>query len=275
MDLIDALVLGVVEGVTEFLPVSSTGHLLVAQRALGLGDDEVAHAYAICIQLGAILAVTLLYGRRIRQVVSGVAGRDPAGRRLAVALTVAFLPAAVVGLTFQAPIEEQLFGVWPIIAAWITGGLGILLWERSRPVLPSRAGQPLRALEDVGWRTALFIGVFQCLALWPGTSRSLVTILGAALAGLALPAAIEFSFLLGALTLTAATVYKGVELGPEMLAAYGAGPLLLGGAAAAVSAALAVRWMVAWLSRHGLSLFAWWRIAAGVLTALAVLAGWI
>ena len=276
MDTLDALVLGLVEGVTEFLPVSSTGHLLVAQRALGLPEDDVAHAFAICIQLGAILAVVGLYAGRIRRILAGLAGRDPPGRQLGLELLVAFLPAAVVGLALAKPIERVLFGPWPVVVAWIVGGLGILVWERRKRTRGGAAageGPAVRSIEQVGLRTAFLIGVWQCLALWPGTSRSLVTILGAALLGLSLPAAVEFSFLLGAVTLGAATAYKGLQHGSEMIHAFGPVPLLVGFLAALVSAALAVRWMIGWLSSHGLSVFAWWRIGAGLGVAALLLLG--
>jgi len=269
MDVLDALLLGLVEGVTEFLPVSSTGHLLVTQRLLGIPAGDAANAFAICIQAGAVAAVLGLYAARVRQVARGLLGRDDAGRRVARDLAVAFVPAAVLGALFDEAIERELFGPWPVVAAWIAGGLGILAWERWSRGRPGGT----RALEDAGWRRALLIGLAQCLAMWPGTSRSLVTILAAALAGLSLPAAIEFSFLLGVLTLGAATAYKALQHGELMLQAFGALPLLAGFAAACLSAVLAVRWMVGWLARHGLLLFAWWRLLAGGAVAAALLAG--
>lgn len=269
MDVLQALILGVVEGVTEFLPVSSTGHLLVTQRLLGIPEGDAANAFAICIQAGAVAAVLGLYAARVRQVGRGVLGRDPAGRRVARDLAVAFLPAAVLGKAFDEPIERLLFGPGPVVAAWIAGGLAILAWERWSRRLPGGT----RALEDVGWRRALLIGLAQCLAMWPGTSRSLVTILAASLAGLALPAAIEFSFLLGVITLGAATAWKGLQHGGLMLETFGALPLLAGFAAACLSAVLAVRWMLRWLAGHGLLVFAWWRLLAGAAVGLALAAG--
>ena len=269
MDLLQAVVLGVVEGVTEFLPVSSTGHLLVTQRLLGIAKTEASDAYAICIQAGAIAAVLVLYTRRIRQMGAGLLGRDAEGRRLAGALVLAFLPAAVVGFLFDAPIERALFGPWPVVAAWAVGGLAILLLARR----PPRAVQPPLALGQLTAGRALLIGLAQVLALWPGTSRSLVSILAALLVGLALPAAIEFSFLLGLITLGAATAYKLLQHGSEMLSAYGASSLAAGFVAAAVAALLAVRWMVTYLSRHDLSLFGWWRLLAAGVVAGLLLAG--
>lgn len=262
MDLWDAFILGLVEGITEYLPVSSTGHLLIAQQLLQIQQDDASNGYAIAIQAGAILAVLGLYRTRVTTMVRGVLGRDPAGLRLAICLIAAFVPAAVLGVLFDAKIEELLFGAKPIIAAWVVGGLLILVlgkWVRSH-----REGLDLSQL---GWRAALLIGLIQCVAMWPGTSRSLVTILGGLAVGLSLAAAVEFAFLLGVITLTAATAYTLVKSGSGMLAAYGWGALLMGFIAAWISAAVAVKWMVAWLNRHGLGVFAWWRFAAAGLAA--------
>jgi len=268
MDLIQALILGLVEGITEYLPVSSTGHLLVAQHLLGIEENEVSHAYAIAIQAGAILAVLGLYRQRVGQMLQGLIGRNAEGLNIALCVVVAFLPAAVLGLLFDKQIEQHLFGVMPIVVAWVVGAALILAlsgWTRRH-----REGKALAALE---WRSALLIGIAQAVAMWPGTSRSLVTILGGLAVGLSMPAAVEFAFLLGLVTLTAATGYKGLKLGNGMVAAYGLPVLLAGFAMAWVSAALAVKWMVAWLNKHGLALFAWWRIAAAALALLFVQGG--
>jgi undecaprenyl-diphosphatase len=182
-----AVVLGLVEGITEFLPISSTGHLLVAQRLMDIGttDDtkEAADAYAIAIQSGAILAVVLLYWRRLWSMVRGVFGQDPDGRRVFIGLVLSVLPAVVVALAFEGPIKDNLLETGPVIAAWIVGGL-VILFVAPRLTGTSR-GAPL---EEITPRQALIIGVVQCLALWPGTSRSLVTILAALAVGLSLAA---------------------------------------------------------------------------------------
>jgi len=266
MDFVQALILGLVEGITEYLPVSSTGHLLIAQRLLGIPEDQAANGYAIAIQAGAILAVLGLYRTRVATMFKGVMGRDPAGLKLAMCIVAAFLPAAVLGLLFDDRIEQHLFGVKPVIAAWVAGGVLILAltkWIRGR-----REGMDLTQL---GWKAAILIGLAQSLAMWPGTSRSLVTILGGLAVGLSLAAAVEFAFLLGLLTLTAATAYTVVKSGAGMLTAYGWVPLLTGFFAAWISAALAIKWMVAWLNRHGLGVFAWWRFAAAGLAAWLLL----
>lgn len=265
VELWQALVLGIVEGVTEFLPVSSTGHLLIAQRLLRIPDDAAAHAYAIAIQAGAIAAVVVLYRSRLLQIGRGVIGRDAGGARLAVCLPIAFAPAAVVGLMLDDVIERWLFGPLPIAVAWAIGGAAMLVLSKRLP----REGM---ALESMPWRVALAIGLCQCLALWPGVSRSLATILGAVFLGLSLAAAVEFSFLLGLVTLSAAAAYKTLDGGAAMFSAYGVPALTAGFTAAWISAWLSVSWMLDWLQRRGLAVFGWWRIVAAVV--VLALFGW-
>lgn len=271
MNELEAILLGIVEGLTEYLPVSSTGHLILTQRLLGIPEDEASTAYAICIQSGAILAVVGLYWQRMLQLVRGGVGLlgratpdSRVGLHLSVNLAVAFLPAAVVGVLFNDWIEEVLFSLWYTVLAWLVGGLAILWVARRRSGHGHWEGQPI---ESLAWSSALAIGLIQCLAMWPGTSRSLVTIVGGLLVGLSLPAAVEFSFLLGVITLLAATVYKIKDAGPIMLQSYGWTVMLLGSAAAWGSAVLAVKWMVTYLKRHGMELFGYYRVALGVLVA--------
>ena len=295
-----AIILGVVEGLTEYLPVSSTGHLLVVQAMLGIGTaspeaQAAANAYAICIQAGAILAVLGLYWRRVRQCAVGWAGKvgvgpgDAAGFRIGLNMLVAFMPAAVVGLIFDERIEALLFGMWPIVIAWFVGGVAILatVWYRKRRVEQEGRGTELEAMS---WRMALAIGVIQCLAMWPGTSRSLVTIVGGVLVGLSLASAVEFSFLLGVITLCAATVYKAlldsstvmVDGRPQekmmvlaMAQEYGWTNMIVGSVAAWASAVAAVTWMVAYLKKHGMELFGYYRIGIAVVVAALLLSGWL
>lgn len=264
-----AVLLGLVEGLTEWLPISSTGHLTMTQSLLGI-EGDAATSYAIAIQAGAILAVLGLYRHRFTAMVRGAAGDDPAGRQVLVAVVVACVPAAVVGLALEDVIKEHLFGPWPVVVAWFAGGVAILTLGRS-----ARLGVGGAPLTELRWRGALVIGIAQVLALWPGVSRSLVTILAAALVGLALPAAVEFSFLLGFVVLGGATVYETVSSGGEMVESYGVAVPLLGMSVALVSAAAAMRWMVGYLNRHGLALFGWYRIAIACMAALLLAAGLI
>ena len=267
MDWWQAIVLGIVEGVTEYLPVSSTGHLILSQRLLQIPVGEAADAYAICIQAGAILAVLGLYWLRVKQMLLGILGKDPQGLSLAVNIIVAFMPAAVIGFLFDAAIEKYLFGLWPITAAWFVGGVAILLVSRWR--LTHRPGSDMgKSLEDLTGQMALAIGFAQCLAMWPGTSRSLVTILAGILAGLSLNASVEFSFLLGVVTLTAASGYKAVHGGLAMVQAYGWHTMAIGVIFATLSAAVAVKWMVGYLNRHSLAVFGWYRVALAAVVAV-------
>ena len=271
MDNFQALILGLVEGLTEYLPVSSTGHLLLAQRLMGIDSSTASDAFAICIQAGAILAVLGIYRQRVAQMVMGVVGRNEAGQRLLINLLSAFVPAAVLGLLLEKPIKKYLFGgdewgLWPVVAAWFAGGMAILvvsLARRRRGTSPTTGFD----LEHLTVRMALIVGFAQCIAMWPGVSRSLITIVGGVLVGLSLPAAVELSFLLGVITLTAATAYDALKHGPEMLATYGATPLLIGFGAAWLSAVLAVKWMVGYLKSHGMEIFGWYRVALAFVVA--------
>ena len=281
----EAIILGVVEGVTEYLPVSSTGHLLVTQDLLGIGTENAdawaaANAFAICIQAGAILAVLNLYWQRVKQGTVGMLGLvkigkgDEAGKRLFINLVVAFTPAAVIGLILDDWIEANLFNAWTIVAAWFVGGVAILavaFWKRGK----SGDEHKGKDLDVLSWQMALTIGFIQCLAMMPGTSRSLVTIVGGVIVGLHIAAAVEFSFLLGVVTLLAATVYKARDAGPLMLEEYGWTPMIIGSLAAWVSAIVAIKWMVAYLKKHGMSVFGYYRIAIAILVAALILTGTI
>jgi undecaprenyl-diphosphatase len=280
MDWWKALILGVVEGLTEYLPVSSTGHLLLTQRALGIPQSQSADAFAICIQVGAIVAVLGLYFSRVRQMIFGLVGRDAQGLQMAINVIAAFLPAAIIGLLLEKPIKKYLFGgeawgLWPIVAAWFFGGvaiLGVSWWQASRQ---TKTHQPGLSLESLTWRMAIVVGLIQCIAMWPGVSRSLVTIVGGVIVGLSLPAAVEFSFLLGLLTLTAATVYDGLKYGEEMVQSFGLLALFFGFLGAWISAVLAVKWMVAYLKRHGMQIFGYYRIALAIVVTLLIFGGWL
>ena len=263
-----ALLLGLVEGLTEWLPISSTGHLTVTQELLGI-DGAAATSYAIAVQAGAILAVVSLYRHRFAAMARGALGSDPAGRRVLLAVLTAAVPAAVVGLALEDVIKDRLFGPWPVVIAWFAGGLAILAMTRTRR-LTSSEGAPLGAL---GGRGALAIGMAQILALWPGVSRSLVTIVAAVIVGLALPAAVEFSFLLGFVMLGGATFYETLGSGAEMVEAYGVVTPLVGLSVAFGSALVAMRWMVGYLNRSGFGVFGWYRIGLALVVSALLVTG--
>jgi len=296
LDLGDAIVLGVVEGVTEFLPISSTGHLIIANDLLGLESDKpltdatgqplwhkrptserpegvpltlklAADTYAVVIQAGAIAAVVLLYWRQILGMVLGLAGRSASGVRLLRNVLLAFLPCAVAGFLLHDWIDRHLFSVPAVIAALVAGA-GLMLWAEQWRRRNSIPGLSRAEPADLPARRALGIGLAQCLALWPGTSRSMVTIVGGYLAGLSPVKAAEFSFLVGLPTLTGAAVYKGWRSGGAMIEVFGWTPVLVGAVVAAVSAALAVRFLVGFLSRNGLAVFAYYRLGLAAVLVL-------
>ena len=295
LSLTDAVILGVIEGVTEFLPISSTGHLIIATRLLHLESETpllgpdgqplwhkqpseknpngepltlklAADTYTVVIQFGAIAAVALLYWPQFMAMLRGLVGRDPGGFRLMVNLLIAFVPAAIIGFLADDWIDEHLFSIGAVIIAQIAGALLMFwaeAWLKRRATPPS--SQPLSALTPT---KAATIGALQCVAMWPGTSRSMMTIVGGYLVGLDPRRSAEFSFLLGFVTLSAASVYKGYKSGGAMIEVFGWTNVVLGAVVAAITAAVCVRFLVHWLTRHGLAIFAWYRIV--VAAALAV-----
>ena len=269
LSILDAIVLGVVEGITEFLPISSTGHLLVTQHLLGLGDEAgkvAADTYAIAIQLGAILAVVALYRARIMSMAQGIVGKDAEGRSILKLLVCAFLPAAVIGVAFGDSIKDKLFTPWAIVAAWAVGGVFLLWWKPAHGT---------RKISDITLKNAFIIGVAQALAMWPGVSRSLITIVAALLVGCSMAAALEFSFLLGLATLAAATALDLAKNGDELVNAYGWGTPILGAVVAFVTAIVAVKWLVRYLSARPLARFGWYRLAAAGVTAVLIISNTI
>jgi undecaprenyl-diphosphatase len=266
-----AVVLGAVEGVTEYLPISSTGHLVVTQRLLDIGNDsatkDAADSYAIAIQFGAILAVLVLYRRRVKLILRGIIGTSKRGRRLVISLSLAFLPAVIVGVGLEKPIKAHLLGPVAVVIAWVVGGI-VLLVVAPR-IKPDREGV---SLTSITIKQALIIGGAQVLAMWPGTSRSLVTILAALAVGTTLAAAVEFSFLLGLLTLGAATIYEGAKDGGTVIDAYGVASPLIGMVVAFIAAVAAIRWMVTWLQTRSLAVFGWERLVVSAI-AIALMVG--
>ena len=253
--------MGVVEGVTEYLPVSSTGHLILAGKALSL-EGEAIKTFEVVIQLGAILAVLVHYRTVLGRHLVGLKERKPEAIRLFGGLLVAFLPAAIVGLALHKLIKALLFGTAPVVVALVLGGLVMIAVERVRKV---RRIQGDQGLDKVTFKRALLIGLGQCFSLWPGTSRSMCAIVSGQLAGLSTATAADFAFLLGLPTLGAATVYDFYKNHQLLLAGE------VGGAALAVG--LMVSFFVAWaviagfvryLQRRGLEPFGYYRIALGV-----------
>jgi undecaprenyl-diphosphatase len=260
-DLIEAVLLGIIEGLTEFIPVSSTGHLILASELFGY-DAAQWSMFNVVIQLGAILAVCWIYRARLVSATIGL-GREPAATRFAATLLVAFLPAAVVGYAAHDLIKNLLFSPWVVATTLFLGGVAILVVERHLPRLQTAT------VDEIGYATAFRIGLFQCLSLIPGVSRSGATIIGALLLGTGRVAATEFSFFLAIPTLVAAGAY---ELFREraLLSMADASWFGVGLVAAFLSAWLCVRWLLRYVSRHDFSAFAWYRIVVGGVVIAAV-----
>ncbi|MFN7835390.1 MAG: undecaprenyl-diphosphate phosphatase [Burkholderiaceae bacterium] len=264
-----ALVLGVVEGLTEFLPVSSTGHLIVAGSLLNF-NDERGKLFQIVIQPGAILAVMWEYRRRLAQTFTGL-GRSPVANRLVLNLALAFLPLALLGLLFGKQIKAVLFAPVPVALALIVGGLLILLIERRQI---SRDASSMQSIDSITPRLALQLGIAQAFALIPGTSRSGATIMGGLLCGLSRTAATEFSFFLAMPTLLVAALYELVK-SRHLLMLVDAPMWLVGFAASFASAFLCVRWLLRFIGTHDFRVFAWYRIAFGGVILLTAHYGWV
>lgn len=273
MSILESLILGLVEGLTEYLPVSSTGHLIIAQYLLGMKESAALDAYSVCIQVGAILAVLNLYFSRIRQMWNGLWHKDPIGRKLICNLLLGFLPAMVIGFFLAGTIKEFLFNAETVLISWAVGGVVILLYVRRGMKTGKGRRHSGIELEDMNWKAALKVGFMQCIAMCPGTSRSLMTMLGGLVAGLSMAAAVEFSFLLGLITLSAATAYDFMKYGNSMVAELGWLPMITGTAMSWLSAIIAVKWMVGYLQKHGLSLFGWYRIGAALVMLVLILNG--
>ncbi len=270
--LLVALILGIVEGLTEFLPISSTGHLIVAGSLLGY-TGEHAKVFEIVIQSGAILAVCWEFRARLTRVVRGLF-RDPRANRFAINLVVAFMPAAALGFLLGKYIKAALFAPVPVAIAFVAGALVILWAERRQRDRPDTVR--IDDVDAMRWTDALKVGCAQAFALVPGTSRSGATIIGGMLFGLSRRAATEFSFFLAIPTLLAACVYETVK-NRHLLAATDLPAFGVGFAAAFVSAFLCVRWLIRFVSHHDFTPFAWYRIAFGLVilvTAYTGLVSW-
>jgi undecaprenyl-diphosphatase len=286
----DALVLGLIEGLTEYLPVSSMGHVMVADHFFGLESTSqlrdaegrplwaraprpnrpvepltikvAADTFTVVTQIGAILAVAVLFRSRFREIGRGLAGRSEGGLRLLRNLVVAFLPAGIVGFLLNRWILEHLVTIGAILAAQLIGAAFMIyaeVWRKRRP-----AADPGLNGSNLSLRGALGIGVLQCASFWPGMSRSMTTIVGGYFAGMDGRESGEFSFLLGFVTLSAASLYKARQSGPAMIEVFGWSHVLIGGAVATLAAMLAVKLFLSYLTRHGLVPFAIYRVAFAI-----------
>ena len=269
MLLAKAAAMGVVEGLTEFLPISSTGHLILAGALLGFDDDK-AKVFDIAIQTGAIFAVILVYWEKIRSTAKAFRYQVEA-QRFVLNVFIGFLPAVVLGLLFGKLIKEHLFTPWVVATTFIVGGF-IILWAEKRPPSSVR----IRAVEDMRGRDALWVGLVQCLAMIPGTSRSGATIIGGMLLGLSRKAATDFSFFLAIPTLIGAGVYSLYKeralLSVEDIPMFATGLVV-----SFISAWICVRWLLKYIASHSFEIFAWYRIAFGMVvlaTAWTGLVDW-
>lgn len=253
--LLKALILGVVEGLTEFLPVSSTGHLILVGDLLDF-NDEKGKIFEIVIQTGAMFAIVWEYRAKFAGVIAGLT-RDRDAQRFAANLAIAFLPAAILGLAFGSGIKAALFKPVPVAIAFIVGGF-IILWAERREHRIT-----IQSADDMQWSDALKVGFAQALALIPGTSRSGATIIGGLLFGLSRRAATEFSFFLAVPTLIAAGAYD-LYKNRALFDTHDFGMFAIGMAAAFASAFLCVRWLLRYIASHDFTVFAWYRIAFGI-----------
>jgi undecaprenyl-diphosphatase len=276
--LLKAAVMGVVEGLTEFLPISSTGHLILTASLIGF-TGESAKVFDVAIQSGAMLAVIWEYRQRLARTVAGI-GHDPVARRFALNVLVAFLPAVVLGLLFGGLVKQHLFHPVPVAAAFVVGGIAILWVERRHRRLYGAmdlAGERharVETVDDITPADALKVGLLQCLALIPGTSRSGATIIGAVLLGFSRKAATEFSFYLGIPTLMGAGAYSVLKhrdlLRWEDLPVFAVGTVV-----SFFSALLCIRWLIRYVSTHDFVPFAWYRIVFGGIVLLTAYTGWV
>ncbi|MSQ75182.1 MAG: undecaprenyl-diphosphate phosphatase [Rhodoferax sp.] len=270
--LIKAAVMGVVEGLTEFLPISSTGHLILAGALLDF-DDEKAKVFDIAIQTGAIFAVILVYWHKLRDTVAGL-GREPQAQRLALNILIAFVPAVVLGLLFGKAIKTHLFTPTVVASTFIVGGL-IILWAERRQARNPGAARIMDA-DDMTPLDALKVGLVQCLAMVPGTSRSGATIIGGMLLGLSRKAATDFSFYLAIPTLIGAGVYS-LYKERALLSLADLPVFTVGLVFSFLSAWLCVRWLLRFIATHSFVGFAWYRIVFGLVvlgTAWSGLVTW-
>ena len=265
MSWLDAIILGLVEGITEFLPISSTGHLILTESLLGLQGDA-AERLLIVIQGAAILAVCWEYRQRLWDTALSLGQAKSQG--FVLNLLIAFLPLAILGLLFEKKIKAVLFAPIPVAIALVVGGV-LILWAEKRQHV-----ERIKSVDEMRWTDALKIGLFQALALVPGTSRSAATILGGLLSGLGRRTAAEFSFFIAIPTLLAATAYKlwGAR---ETMSMVEAETLAVSSVVAFASALASIRFLLRFVSNHSFAVFAWYRIVFGGLILLTWQMGWV
>ena len=269
--LLKAAILGVVEGLTEFLPISSTGHLILASDLLNFPADKSA-IFDIVIQPGAILAVCWEYRARFTATFAGIAS-SPVAQRFTLNLIIATLPAVVLGLAFKKVIELYLFKPVPVALAFVVGGFIILLAERwYRIRVQSQSARLIESVDELSWLQALKVGLAQCAALIPGTSRSGATIIGGMFFGLSRKCATEFSFFLAVPILFGATVYS-LWKAREALSVADVSVFGVGFVTAFISAFVVVRWLIRYISTHDFTVFAWYRIVFGVIVLMTAYTG--
>ena len=264
--LIHGLILGLVEGLTEFLPVSSTGHLILVGQLLGFNDDK-GKVFEIAIQFAAILAVVWEYRSKLTHTLVSITS-EPLSQRLAVNLVIAFMPAAILGFLFLKQIKSYLFNPFVVASAFIIGGFLILWAERRQHEVHAET------VDDLTWRDALKVGFAQALAMIPGTSRSGATIIGGLFFGLSRRAATEFSFFLAIPTMFAATLYD-VYKNRDLFSVDDLALFAVGGTVSFISAFIAVRGLIRFISRHDFTVFAWYRIAFGIIVLVSAQMGWV
>ena len=264
-DIWRAVILGIVEGVTEFLPVSSTGHLLLAERFFDLGEDNFWKSFAILIQLGAILAIVALYFSKLWRIATGMFNNAD-DRRFVIGLLIAFLPAVVVGLIAGKVIKEHLFDPWVVCFSLIVGG-AILLWVDQIDHKPHEHDATKFPL-----LTYLWIGIAQCMAMIPGVSRSGASIVAAMLLGADKRAAAEFSFFLAIPTMVGAFAYDFYKSRGELTADH-IEIIAIGFVVSFITAMIVVKTFLGYVTRHGFALFAWWRVIVGTLGLIALAMG--
>lgn len=271
-ELVKALIMGVVEGLTEFLPISSTGHLILTGWLIGFDDDR-AKVFDIAIQTGAVLAIVWLYRQRFLAAF-GCGGAQPAARRLIPNLIIAFTPAAILGLAFGSIIKAHLFSPVPVAAAFIVGGLVILWAERRQQSAAASGAVRVESVDHMTSLDALKIGLAQAFALIPGTSRSGATIIGGMLFGFSRKAATEFSFFLAVPTLMAAGAYSLIKH-RDLLAAADLPIFAAGIVSAFLSAMVVIRWLIRFVASHNFNGFAIYRIVFGLVVLATWQAGWL